>query len=107
MAMGPTLPNWRHTTNQVHDNSHKRVKRTEWPTTSTQCNKNKPHLIDASTSGEGADAPDVGRLAAAAHERPPTEGKTGRLLLYKKKEEQKQEEEEEEEEEEEDEEEEE
>lgn len=34
--------------------------------------KHESHLIDASASGDGADASDVGGLAAAAHERPPT-----------------------------------
>lgn len=48
---------------------------------SIQCKERKSHLVDASTSGERADAPNVGCLTAAAHERPPAVVKTGRPLL--------------------------
>lgn len=50
------------------------------PLKSVRCKRQKSHLIDSSAPGDGADAPDVRCLAAAAHECPPPVGKTGRLL---------------------------
>lgn len=38
------------------------------------------YLINSSTSGEGTDTPYVRSLTAAGHKRPPTEGKTMRML---------------------------
>lgn len=70
MAMGPTLPYWRR--RQILSTILTDSRCDLWPPGGST------RLVDAAAAGERADAADVRRLAAAAHEGPAAGGKHGK-----------------------------